>query len=101
MATRGEIRSARDDVVKCRGWHHNWESWPGDPRHAKRPQFGVRFSEQCSCGTTRTALFSRVTGEKLSNWFYEWPDDYRFEEPVDRKDMRVEYFRRNHRRKDA
>ena len=91
------VRSVSDlsnQAVKCHSWRHGpWETI--SPAGYTKPEVGQLEVQRCSCGTVRRAAFSRATGEQLSHWSYEYPDNYRVvgEVGVELADYRRRYFK--------
>jgi hypothetical protein len=63
--------------ITCRTLRHAWDPIaPGD----RRPLFGTLATLRCDrCGTIRYDKFSRITGDRLGNPQYVYPDGYRGE----------------------
>lgn len=90
------VKDLSDDALFCQAFvFHRCKPYVPPPGLFGKPEYGYREVQICECGTIRHALFSRVTGERLSpGWKYIHEDAYKVEGPVDRQDMRREYFRR-------
>jgi hypothetical protein len=74
-------RSKMEAFVRCRTLRHAWDEIGGGDR---RPEFGTLACLRCIfCGTLRYDRYSRITGERLGNPEYVWPDGYRDTEKHD------------------
>jgi hypothetical protein len=97
VRTVDTIRDLKDGALKCHTWRHgSWEAVPDNGQLFGKAPFGYREVQRCArgCGTFRSALFARGTGEMLTKWGYKYSDDYKVEEPAILQDYRREVFRR-------
>jgi hypothetical protein len=63
------------DYVTCHTLRHSWDPIGSGDR---RPEFGSLLCLRCErCGTLRYDRFSRITGERIGNPQYIYPDAYR------------------------
>lgn len=69
---RGEAIAA---YQRCRALRsHAWDPIPSD----YTPLYGEAYQLRClSCGTVRTDIFSRHSGERIGRPVYDYPPDYR------------------------
>jgi hypothetical protein len=65
--------------LACRTLRHSWDVIP-IPVGGRVPDFGTLVCLRCvRCGTLRYDKFSRLTGERIANPSYVWPDGYRIQ----------------------
>lgn len=66
-----------DDILQCQAWGHMWEAW--GPPSSYRPNGGqIEEYVRCSrCTTVRIGQFSVSTGQRVGQFKYDYPDDYK------------------------
>lgn len=93
--TGDALTEAMDDAARCKATgRHRLEPIPLPPG-APRPSFGSLLAERCElCGTVRYAHVSRLTGDIIGRYRYDWPDSYLAAagEGVDKAGWRVRYW---------